>query len=60
MIAGQTVIGEDCLIGPHSEIKDCEVGNRTEIRQSVAHYSSIGNEVKIGPFAHIRPQFRDT
>ena len=56
MIAGQTVIGEDCLIGPHSEIKDCEVGNRTEIRQSVAESSSIGNEVKIGPFAHIRPQ----
>ena len=54
-IAGQTVIGEDCLIGPHSEIKDCEVGNRTEIRQSVAHSSSIGNEVNIGPFAHIRP-----
>lgn len=55
IIAGQSTIGEDCLIGPHSEIKDCEVGNRTEIRQSVAHSSSIGNEVKIGPFAHIRP-----
>ena len=54
-IAGKSVIGEDCLIGPNSEIKDCEVGNGTEIRQSVAHSSSIGSQVKIGPFAHIRP-----
>lgn len=55
-IAGHTVIGEDCLIGPNSEIHDCEVGNGTEIRQSVAHSSSIGSHVKIGPFSHIRPQ----
>ena len=26
------------------------------IRQSVAHDSQIGNHVKIGPFAHIRPE----
>ena len=55
-IAGQTVIGEDCVIGPHSEIKDCEIGRGTHIHQSVAHSSSIGSNVNIGPFAHIRPQ----
>ncbi|MFJ8248105.1 bifunctional UDP-N-acetylglucosamine diphosphorylase/glucosamine-1-phosphate N-acetyltransferase GlmU [Peribacillus asahii] len=55
-IAGQTVIGEDCVIGPHSEIKDCEIGKGTHIHQSVAHSSSIGSNVNIGPFAHIRPQ----
>lgn len=56
IISGKTVIGEDCFIGPHSEINDCEVGNRTQIHQSVAHSSSIGTDVNIGPFAHIRPQ----
>lgn len=55
MIEGKTVIGEDCVIGPNTEIKDCTVGNATVIRQSVAHDSAIGNQVKIGPFAHIRP-----
>ncbi|USK70366.1 bifunctional UDP-N-acetylglucosamine diphosphorylase/glucosamine-1-phosphate N-acetyltransferase GlmU [Peribacillus asahii] len=55
-IAGRTVIGEDCVIGPHSEIKDCEIGKGTHIHQSVAHSSSIGSNVNIGPFAHIRPQ----
>jgi bifunctional UDP-N-acetylglucosamine pyrophosphorylase/glucosamine-1-phosphate N-acetyltransferase len=56
ILTGETSIGEDCIIGPHSELKDCAVGNDTVIRQSVAHNSSIGNKVNIGPFAHIRPQ----
>lgn len=55
IIEGATVIGEDCTIGPHSEIKNCFVGNNTTIRHSVAHDSEIGDHVTIGPFAHIRP-----
>jgi len=55
MLSGKTVIGEDCMIGPNSEIRDCEVGNGTNIKQSVAQQSSIGSHVNIGPFAHIRP-----
>ncbi|WP_409290926.1 bifunctional UDP-N-acetylglucosamine diphosphorylase/glucosamine-1-phosphate N-acetyltransferase GlmU [Peribacillus sp. SCS-37] len=56
MLSGSTTIGEDCVIGPSTEIKDCAVGNNTVIRQSAAHESSIGSDVNIGPFAHIRPQ----
>lgn len=56
IIMGKTTIASDCLIGPNSEIKDCQVGEGTVIRQSVAHDSVIGAEVNIGPFAHIRPQ----
>lgn len=55
VILGAAKIGEDCIIGPNSEIKDCEIGDRTTIRQSVAHVSAIGNDVNIGPFAHVRP-----
>lgn len=55
VISGNTVIGEDSVIGPHTEVKDCKVGDRTTIRQSVAHDSEIGHDVNIGPFAHIRP-----
>lgn len=54
-LSGQTIIGEDCIIGPNSEIKDCTINNGTVIHQSVAHNSAIGANVKIGPFAHIRP-----
>ena len=56
MILGKTVIGSDCQIGPNSEIKDCQIGNATVIRQSVSEDSQIGAHVKIGPFAHIRPE----
>ena len=56
MISGRTTIGPDCQIGPNSEIKNCEIGEATVIRQSVAHDSQIGSNVNIGPFAHIRPQ----
>jgi len=56
ILAGKTVIGADCLIGPHTEINNCLVGKATVIRQSVAYDSQIGNDVAIGPFAHIRPQ----
>lgn len=56
MVKGNTVIGTDCIIGPNSEILNCDIGNRTSIRQSVTHDSKIGSDVQIGPFAHIRPQ----
>ncbi|MGE6261210.1 bifunctional UDP-N-acetylglucosamine diphosphorylase/glucosamine-1-phosphate N-acetyltransferase GlmU [Heyndrickxia sporothermodurans] len=54
-LSGKTIIGEECTIGPNSEIKDCTIKDQTVIRQSVAYDSAIGSNVQIGPFAHIRP-----
>ena len=56
ILKGNTTIGSDCVIGPSSEIENCEVGDGTVLRQSVAVDSQIGKGVTIGPFAHIRPQ----
>lgn len=55
VIKGNTVIGSDCIIGPNSEIDNCKIGERTVIRHSTAYDSEVGNDVNIGPFAHIRP-----
>ncbi|MBX9955005.1 bifunctional UDP-N-acetylglucosamine diphosphorylase/glucosamine-1-phosphate N-acetyltransferase GlmU [Peribacillus simplex] len=55
-IKGKSIIGQDCLIGPNTEVSNCEIGDGTEVLQSVVHESSIGSFVKIGPFAHVRPQ----
>lgn len=55
-ITGNTVIGNGCKIGPNTEIENCNIGDNTVIRQSVAHDSQIGSLVQIGPFSHIRPQ----
>lgn len=56
IIQGASVIGENCEIGPNTEIKDSCIGNQSILRYSVIHDSEVGNEVTIGPFAHIRPQ----
>lgn len=55
MILGNTTIKTGAVIGPNSEISNCEIGEDSVIRQSVAHDSKIGARVNIGPFAHIRP-----
>ncbi|WP_018663660.1 bifunctional UDP-N-acetylglucosamine diphosphorylase/glucosamine-1-phosphate N-acetyltransferase GlmU [Heyndrickxia acidiproducens] len=55
-ISGKSVIGEDCKIGPQSDITDCKIGDGTVVRQSVAEQSEIGAHVQIGPYAHIRPE----
>lgn len=55
VLKGETIIRTGAEIGPHTELEDCEVGEETVIRHSVATSSKIGNRVNIGPFAHIRP-----
>ncbi|MDM5335958.1 bifunctional UDP-N-acetylglucosamine diphosphorylase/glucosamine-1-phosphate N-acetyltransferase GlmU [Fictibacillus enclensis] len=55
MITGTSRIGDNNIIGPNSEIKDSTIGNGNTIKQSVVHDSEVGNEVNIGPFAHVRP-----
>lgn len=56
MIEGHSVIGEDCEIGPNSHLINSEVGSNTTIHSSVVKSSVIGNDVAVGPFAHIRPE----
>lgn len=56
ILKGGTEIGADCQIGPNTEIEGCRIGGHTVIRQSVIEESSVGSNVNIGPFAHIRPE----
>ncbi|WLD93461.1 bifunctional UDP-N-acetylglucosamine diphosphorylase/glucosamine-1-phosphate N-acetyltransferase GlmU [Alkalihalobacillus sp. AL-G] len=55
LLTGTSVIGEDCVIGPNTEVIDSTIGNHTSIRQSIVSESDVGNQSVIGPFAHIRP-----
>ena len=56
IILGETVIGEDCQIGPNSELADCTVGNGVSIRHSTVNSSILEDGVTVGPFANIRPE----
>lgn len=55
VIEGAVNIGSNCEIGPHSELKRSKIGNGTVIKQSVVEDSDVGNDVKMGPYAHVRP-----
>jgi bifunctional UDP-N-acetylglucosamine pyrophosphorylase / glucosamine-1-phosphate N-acetyltransferase len=49
-------IGEECVLGPNSRISNARIGTRVTIRESVVVDSTIGNDVSIGPYAHLRGQ----
>jgi bifunctional UDP-N-acetylglucosamine pyrophosphorylase / glucosamine-1-phosphate N-acetyltransferase len=55
-LRGQTTIGTGSRIGPGSLIENSHVGDNVTAMYSVIVDSSIGNDAKVGPFAHIRQQ----
>lgn len=55
LLRGDTIIGENCTIGPNSLIADTIIGNNTTLNATQSYSSTIGNDVSIGPFCHIRP-----
>ncbi len=55
IIEEKTTIGENCKIYSNSRIIKSNIGNNNIIDSSVVEESEIANNVKIGPFAHLRP-----
>lgn len=53
---GRTVIGENSHIGPSTRLIDTEVGSESLVLFTNAVSCRIGNDVKVGPFANIRPK----
>lgn len=50
-----TRIGSRCVIGPGVVLDRAEVADGTEISFAVIRDSYVGPEVKVGPYAHVRP-----
>lgn len=57
-VRGATSIGRDTRIGAGSTIIDSTIGERCTVRASVVESSTVGDDVSIGPFAHLRPGAR--
>jgi bifunctional UDP-N-acetylglucosamine pyrophosphorylase/glucosamine-1-phosphate N-acetyltransferase len=55
VLAGATVIAQDAVIGPHTEIHDSHIGPRTRVWASVVEGSTVAEDVLIGPYSRIRP-----
>jgi bifunctional UDP-N-acetylglucosamine pyrophosphorylase/glucosamine-1-phosphate N-acetyltransferase len=54
ILRGGTKIGRDTVIRAGSQLIDAVVGERCTIWASVVEGSSVGDDVKVGPFAHLR------
>ena len=55
ILRGKTHIGCGCTIGPNAMVRDCTVGDDTEINASQINESTIGSRTHVGPFAYVRP-----
>jgi bifunctional UDP-N-acetylglucosamine pyrophosphorylase/glucosamine-1-phosphate N-acetyltransferase len=55
VLAGDTVVAQDAVIGPHAQLRDSRIGPRTRVWASVVEGSSVAEDVQIGPYSHIRP-----
>ena len=56
MLKGNTVIGEECIIGMNSSITNSKIGNFTEVKISTIIDSAVGENTTVGPYAYLRPK----
>ena len=54
-LKGDTVIGENAVIGFCTEIVNSKIGDNVDIKHSVITDSEIGEGTTVGPFAYVRP-----
>jgi bifunctional UDP-N-acetylglucosamine pyrophosphorylase/glucosamine-1-phosphate N-acetyltransferase len=57
-LQGQTVVGENCVLGPNTLVRDTRIGDGCHIEGSVLEGAWLADEVEVGPFAHLRPGAR--
>jgi bifunctional UDP-N-acetylglucosamine pyrophosphorylase / glucosamine-1-phosphate N-acetyltransferase len=56
ILEGRVVIGNGCVIGPNTLLRNVELGNHVEIKANcVIDGAEIASHCVIGPFARIRP-----
>ena len=55
ILRGETAVGCGCTIGPNAVVRDCVIGDETEINASQVNESTIGSRTYVGPFAYVRP-----
>jgi bifunctional UDP-N-acetylglucosamine pyrophosphorylase/glucosamine-1-phosphate N-acetyltransferase len=58
VLEGRTTVGAGSVIGPDTRLVDTMVGENAVVQNSVARESEIGDDVTVGPYAHLRPGTR--
>ena len=52
---GESAISDYCTIGPNSRLQDSRLAANVTVMESVLEGADVGENVRIGPFAHLRP-----
>lgn len=56
VLRGNTSIGEGCLLESNVQVTDCTIGDQVHLKaSSVLEEAQVGDQVAIGPMAHLRP-----
>ena len=55
ILEGDTVIGENCQVGPYVRMTNVKMGDDDHLQFTYAHDCEIKNGCEIGPFVHFRP-----
>lgn len=55
VLSGSTVIGEEAVVGPGSQVRDSRIGARSRVWGSWVEESEVGEDARIGPMSHLRP-----
>ena len=51
---GASHVGENCVLGPNTIVRDTKLGDRCKVLSSVLEDAFVEDDVNIGPFAHLR------
>ena len=55
ILRGRTRAGKNCVLGPHSMIRDCVLGDGVTVNASQLNESTVDDDTVVGPFAYVRP-----
>jgi bifunctional UDP-N-acetylglucosamine pyrophosphorylase/glucosamine-1-phosphate N-acetyltransferase len=55
VLSGSTVIGDEAVVGPGSQVRDSRIGARSRVWGSWVEESEVGEDARIGPMSHLRP-----
>jgi len=57
-LQGDTVLGEDCVIGPMASLTDVHAGDRVSIGPSLLQECELADDVRVGAYVRVRPGSR--
>lgn len=53
-VQGTAVVGEECVLGPNSVIRDAEIGDGCRVPQAVVENVTVAAGTDVAPFTHLR------